>query len=295
MEVEEWTTVDTPRMAATTSTSSPSIVDNMKTSSSTSKGSSSSPTIEVNVAVFEACCAVLERLLRPQDDDYLDQPLPSDYYDTTSTSTPSGNTSHPSVAAQSAYGNGTAQGMGMVACSPLEWELIGSHDLFTKGELAGTAAEPVDAFLRDREASLEEKTATTPLSNAARQREQKRKSKQEDAARLIAGESVKKVMTVEAKELKRVHRILCKLRASDRSQSGLNGRTHPVNTPCQHILSTHPVNTPYQHILSAHPLIFLLIKPYFSPSNQPKPGQILNMPLTTPYPSLYLPLLSFCL
>ena len=29
--------------------------------------------LTVNAAVYEACCAVLERLLRPQDDDYLDQ------------------------------------------------------------------------------------------------------------------------------------------------------------------------------------------------------------------------------
>ena len=191
---------------------------------------------------------MLERLLRPQDDEYLDQPLPADYYDTSSSTN---STSQPSTSSQSAYGNGSAQGMGMVACSPLEWELIGTHDLFVKGELASSAAEPIDAFLRDREASLEEKTATTPLSNAARQRENKRKSKQDESARLVAGESVRRLMTVGTRELRRVHRILCKLRASDRSQSGLNGEAiSPLNTQSithnQYTRSTHDVNTSSQ-------------------------------------------------
>jgi hypothetical protein len=82
--------------------------------------------VNVNQAVFEACCCILERLLRPLDDTYLDD------QDDHKTQT-----------------RGTIGGS--IAVTALEWELVSGFDLYTPGILGPNPPEPVDGFLRDKE------------------------------------------------------------------------------------------------------------------------------------------------
>jgi hypothetical protein len=172
VEVEEYADVPTPRCWE---------VD------AAAPGAAAAPPVTVNAAVYEACCAVLERLLRPQDEDYLDQvgvppepyltshsfpglcfvlavsdvslasrphpssplthmkpvpsspplgpppppppppwqPLPADHYGSVHDSHAA--TYPPSSAGG---GGGYASGANAVMVTPLEWELIGSHDVF---------------------------------------------------------------------------------------------------------------------------------------------------------------------
>lgn len=88
----------------------------------------------VNEAVFEACCSVLNRHLKPYYTDHLDSgPQVDDGY----------------------------------AVSPLEWEIIDGYDLYTAGKLAADRPEAVDEFLQDKKDS----EAGSQIAGTAKQRE----------------------------------------------------------------------------------------------------------------------------
>lgn len=89
--------------------------------------------VTVNGAVFNACCAVLERLLRPLDDRYLDNqrdedsppPLQNNFQNKNQVTPASGFSSS-------------------IAMTPLEWELIGTIDMYAPGCLPPIVPEAVD-------------------------------------------------------------------------------------------------------------------------------------------------------
>ena len=152
-------------------------------------GEAEGPRVVVNAGVFATCCTVLERLLQPQEDDFLDERV-------------------------GGSGSSTSE-----AITALEWEILSSGDMYAPLELSDLPSEPVDGFLRDKEF---DKSGGAVV---ARQREMQKKHKLSRDAVLresVAG-NLRTLITVSEKDVRRIHRILCRLRASDRSQSGLNG------------------------------------------------------------------------
>ena len=101
-----------------------------------------------------------------------------------------------------------------VSISALEWQLIGTLDLYSVGQLPATIPEPVDYFLREKD--VEGK-------NKSREKE-KKIQKLEELAREEAMEEVKNLIPLGRHSLHRIHRILCQLRSTGRAQSGLNGK-----------------------------------------------------------------------
>ena len=101
-----------------------------------------------------------------------------------------------------------------VSITALEWQLIGTLDLYSIGQLPAIIPEPVDYFLREKDVECKNKS-----------REKERKIlKMEESAREEAMEAVKNLIPLGPHSLHRIHSILCQLRSTGRAQSGLNGK-----------------------------------------------------------------------
>ena len=97
--------------------------------------------------------------------------------------------------------------------TPLDWELIGTLDLYSIGQLPPISPEPVDFFLREKDVEVQSK-----------QREKEKVQRLEMLAREEAMENSKSLVPLGHDSLHRIHQILCQLRSVGRAQSGLNGK-----------------------------------------------------------------------
>jgi tubulin monoglycylase TTLL3/8 len=143
----------------------------------------------INEAVFKACCDVLEKSLKPLEEDFIDE---------------------------QGDDNDEAEN---VAVESLEWEII-SLDIFNNERfLPPTPPEPVDDFLRDKDEDSKSRQQTL-----AQKENMRRKQKIEQQNRESANEMLKKLIPLGTNGLRRVHNILSRLKIADRSQAGLNGK-----------------------------------------------------------------------
>lgn len=148
----------------------------------------------VNKAVFEACCSALERFLRPEDDTYIDTREEDD---------------------------------DDIPMTPLEWELITGHDLYsaTRAGLPDTPPELLGPFGRDiaGDDSAADDPAKAQKYQAAQHRNRRRQRKTESALRAKADAAVTELVPVGQQGFQRVHDILYRLQALAANQAGLNG------------------------------------------------------------------------
>ena len=156
----------------------------------------------VNKAVFETCCAVLERHLRPNEDDYLDESEEKDEE---------------------------------IPMTALEWELLSHHTLYepSKGGLPDTPPDMLGPF--GKETSAEDVTAAMndPLKSqklqAAQHRSRRKQRKLDASRRDEANQAVVEMVAVGRAGLERVHKLLFHLQALSANQSGLNGHGQNSN------------------------------------------------------------------
>jgi hypothetical protein len=197
----------------------------------------SSSQTPINVAVFEACCTVLERQLKPLEDTYLDEQdahTSASYtiYNNEYTAQPG---QQKSVAAQSQQVTSGA----IVEVTGTEWELMSNYDIHKPGILPAEPSELVDAFvqmnLENDPSGASSQQNCYPngymgtKSVAIQHRERKRKQQQDKCERDWALASVKNLRQPTQADLIRVHKILKKLHQSESYQSYLNGSGSHAN------------------------------------------------------------------
>lgn len=145
----------------------------------------------VNKAVFEACCSVLERHLRPEDDSYIDTNEEDD---------------------------------DEIPMTPLEWELISGYDMYRANQagLPDTPPEMLGPF--GREIVPEDSAADDPgKAQAVLHRNKRKQRKIDDILRSQATVAVTETISLGQKGFQRIHDILYRLQALSTNQSGLNG------------------------------------------------------------------------
>ena len=141
--------------------------------------------VMVNKAIFEISCLVLERVLKPLEDNFIDEQ--------------------------------TGQDVDDVVMSGVEWEILSNHDVFSNSsQLAAEPPEAVDAFLCERD---DEKNY-----NSAKNKDLRKKKKAEQQQRDLFGDQLKDMILISVAQIKRIHHILSRLNIADRSQAGLNGK-----------------------------------------------------------------------
>lgn len=149
--------------------------------------------VKVNVAVFEALCAVLEKQLKPYDDKYID-----DCNDA-----------------------GTNK-----LVTDIEWELINFYNLFSSVNLLpAMAPESVDAFLREKEEAEMNRNG----NNGTFTREKRRQLKEEQDRREKASNDISVLRSLTMADVARVHRIVHGLRHHHRGQHLINGSGDSAN------------------------------------------------------------------
>lgn len=144
---------------------------------------------QVNLAVFNSCCNVLNRYLKP-------------YYH------------------QSYVDDVVESGDIPVVMTALEWELICGYDIMKRHTLPSEAPEPIDEFLHDRDP--ENKNVNPKLSGAVH-RYNRIQKKQDYQARELASQQIKELVPLTLNDLKIVHTLLSQLKIINESQNSLNG------------------------------------------------------------------------
>jgi len=141
--------------------------------------------IRVNSAVFDAICSVLEKEIRPYDDDYIDD----------------------------------ADAHTEKLITDLEWEIIATEalEVLVTGGLSVDVPEPIDGFLREKEDPDAKPTVQ-------QQREKRRQQKLEEDLRAEANERIQELRSLTVEDVDRIHHILCSLSHHDSYQTGINGR-----------------------------------------------------------------------
>jgi len=149
--------------------------------------------VQVNEAVLKTCFDILERKIRVKeiDAEYLDDPS-----------------------------TGTVE---QQAVSNLEWEILSSVEVFAAGELPTSPGTSVEAAVRGKLEEEETIEANLPpsqkekLKQALREKERAR-LRREEAQRAQALKLVRRLVSVEASTLSRIHTILLSLRRLDVTQ-----------------------------------------------------------------------------
>jgi tubulin monoglycylase TTLL3/8 len=175
----------------------------------------------INVAVFEACCIVLERQLKPYNDDYIDE------QDANATACSIHNRSSSKGAGSSVAGVPTGINS-TVDVTGTEWELINNFDVSKPGVLPAEPQELIDAFLQSNE-EVNANTSGHPTgytgikSVALQHRERKRRQQLDKQERDWATDNVSVMRKPTKSDLQRVHNILYELQRAESYQSYLNG------------------------------------------------------------------------
>ena len=168
-----------------------------------------SQSVQINEGVFNTCCDILDRYLRPTNESYIDT-VDDD--------------------SDLVYNRHAAM-------SSLQWEVISVADMYSPYLLPPQdIPESIDSFLPGNEymltgesgaVSRSRKAAQDKLdankSNAVQQREVKAKERRERALRVEMGKKTSKVRPVTHSDVSRMHRLLNSIYCCDRNQSGLNG------------------------------------------------------------------------
>mmetsp|Transcript_5079 Transcript_5079/g.7763 ORF Transcript_5079/g.7763 Transcript_5079/m.7763 type:complete len:1548 (-) Transcript_5079:76-4719(-) len=149
----------------------------------------------VNRAVFSACCAILERFLKPYYSDCIDnEPQYDDNY----------------------------------AVSALEWELISEYDISSTHILPENAPEPIDDFIQDKNDGTDPgsplNTAKQRQAVALANRNSRLQKKHEMKARQEASNHIKELVPLGEDGLRTVHELLSKCNIINYNQTSLNGK-----------------------------------------------------------------------
>lgn len=171
--------------------------------------------VQINVAVFETCCDVLERYLRPTHDTYIDTEDDDSCF----------------------VHNRHA------AMSGLQWEVLEGADMHMAYSIPDDAPEGIDAFLPGNEHMLQSQeeggnTVNTAAirsrkgaqdkleankSNAQLQRQARANERREKTLRSDMSCKALQVRAISNADISRMHRVLNHLYCHDRNQAGLNG------------------------------------------------------------------------
>jgi len=183
---------------------------------------------QINAGIFACCCAILERCLRPTDENYLD--ILEQEGEATANTSSAWNTG----AASSNVGAGAIDQHAVV--SALQWEIISNFDIYTDHTLPEQALDAIDAFIPKEKEEGEgveggnnknKGNGTTGANSIMNQqramKEKKRKEgieKKERSSMIVAMHDVR---TIEETDVSRMNRILHAFHKKEKAQAGLNG------------------------------------------------------------------------
>jgi tubulin monoglycylase TTLL3/8 len=162
----------------------------------------------INPAVLETCCSVLERLLQPYEEDFLDRDPTDVRYSTTSL-----NENVDSVT------------------TALDWEIISYHDIFAPSKLAIEPLEPIDGFLKDQLTSNDSNKKNRP---GEQHREMKMMLKNQRANRSNYAASIQSIRPLSPNDLKRIKKVLQRYQDIFPHQYALNGNAKTASVSSFH-------------------------------------------------------------
>lgn len=166
-----------------------------------------SESVRINDGVFDTCCSILERYLRPTHDSYIDT------------------VDDDSCMVYNRH----------AAMSSLQWEVISTADMYASHLLPqDSVPQSIDSFLPGNEHMLSDDAVSRTRkaapdrsdqnkSNATQQREARAKERREKVLRADMGKKLSALRPVKHGDLSRMHRLLNAIYCCDRNQSGLNG------------------------------------------------------------------------
>lgn len=150
--------------------------------------------IVINVAVFNSICRILNTLLHPYDDSYLDD--------------------HNNNAANENGGGGEK------AVLDIDWEIIENYDLhLIHNPLPLKAPEPIDSFVTGKDDEVNE----SKLSQGQK-RERRRREKLAEEIRQIANDQIQQTRVITQQDVNSMHTMLCRLHYYHGAQQGMNGK-----------------------------------------------------------------------
>jgi hypothetical protein len=163
--------------------------------------------LEINEGVFETCCCVLERYIRPSNESYLDAPMNDPKF----------------MDAIDAYH----------VMSALQWEVITNYDIHASHTLHDIPMESVDGFLRKTEEELASRGALKQSNSSSKEEKQKsvaqqqRLQKKKEATMKHLREdmtvNLTKMRKLTQQDVSRIHKLLNFLYKQDPTQASLNG------------------------------------------------------------------------
>ena len=180
---------------------------------------------QINACIFACCCAVLERSLRPTDDNFLDI--------MESEAVPTENNSDAWNTGKESSNAGAGAIDPHAVMSPLQWEIISTFDLYGAHTLPDQGLDAVDAFIPKEKENGEEdaakgksnnQTGSNSILNQQRiMREKKRKETIEKKERTAMSSAIQEVRAVTIADISKINRILHAYHKRDKAQAGLNG------------------------------------------------------------------------
>lgn len=184
---------------------------------------------QINAGIFACCCAILERCLRPTDENFLD------IIETQGEATANDSSAWNTGAASSNVGAGAIDQHAVV--SALQWEIISKYDIYSDHTLPEQASDAIDAFIpkeKDeggdgavQEGGKGKGNSTTGANSIMNQqraiKDKKRKEAIEKKERSSMTVALHDVRTIEESDVSRMNRILHAFHKKDKAQAGLNG------------------------------------------------------------------------